>query len=168
MNPYLDIIIRSACVYFLMIIALRFFGKKELSQLNTADVILILLISNAVQNAMVGSNTSLLGGIAAATVLFVINFTLKKLMFNYKGFSAFLQEKPEILIHNGTIEFTTLSKLNITSDELQEAMREHGVENFSQVKLAMLEIDGNISTISRENALKQTHYKRLRKHKTLI
>ena len=96
-----------------MIIALRFFGKKELSQLNTADVILILFISNAVQNAMVGSNTTLLGGIVAATVLFVINFTFKKLMFKYKGFSAFLQEKPEILIHNGIIEFTSLSKLNI-------------------------------------------------------
>ncbi len=96
-----------------MIIALRFFGKKELSQLNTADVILILFISNAVQNAMVGSNTTLLGGIVAATVLFVINFSLKKLMFKYKGFSAFLQEKPEILIHNGIIEFTSLSKLNI-------------------------------------------------------
>ncbi len=168
MNPYLDIIIRSASVYFFMIIALRLFGKKELSQLNTTDVILILLISNAVQNAMVGSNTTLLGGIAAATVLFVINFTLKKLMFKYKSFSAFLQEKPEILIHNGIIEFTSLSKLNITSDELQEAMREHGVENFSQVKLAMLEIDGNISIISGENSLKQTHYKRRRKHKTLI
>ena len=89
-----------------MIIALRFFGKKELSQLNTADVILILFISNAVQNAMVGSNTTLLGEIVAATVLFVINFTFKKLMFKYRGFSAFLQEKPEILIHNGIIEFT--------------------------------------------------------------
>ncbi len=96
-----------------MIIALRLFGKKELSQLNTTDVILILLISNVVQNEMVGSNTTLLGGIAAATVLFVINFSLKKLMFKYKGFSAFLQEKPEILIHNGIIEFTSLSKLNI-------------------------------------------------------
>jgi uncharacterized membrane protein YcaP (DUF421 family) len=168
MNPYLDIIIRSASVYFFMIIALRVFGKKELSQLNTADVILILLISNAVQNAMVGNDTTLLGGIAAATVLFAINFILKKLMYKYKGFGNLLQEKPEILIHNGTIEFSSLSKLNITSDELQEAMREHGVEQFSDVKLAMLEVDGNISIISGEHLLKQTHYKRRRKHKSLI
>ncbi len=168
MNPYLDIIIRSASVYFFMVIALRVFGKKELSQLNTADVILILLISNAVQNAMVGNDTTLLGGIAAATVLFAINFILKKLMYKYKGFGNLLQEKPEILIHNGTIEFSSLSKLNITSDELQEAMREHGVEQFSDVKLAMLEVDGNISIISGEHLLKQTHYKRRRKHKSLI
>ena len=81
MNEYIDIILRSTAVYFFMVIALRLFGKKELSQLNTADVILILLISNSVQNAMVGNDTSLWGGLAAATVLFTINFILKKLMF---------------------------------------------------------------------------------------
>jgi len=167
MNPYLDVILRSAAVYLFMIIALRIFGKKELSQLNTADVILILLISNAVQNAMVGSDTSLWGGLAAATVLFAINFILKKLMFKYKKFSDFMQEKPEILIHDGTLDFKNLSKLNITSDELREAMREHGVEYFKDVKLAILEIDGNISIITGSNNLKQTHYKRRRNHKSL-
>ncbi|MFV8365832.1 DUF421 domain-containing protein [Flavobacterium sp. XS1P27] len=167
MNEYLDIILRSTAVYLFMVIALRLFGKKELSQLNTADVILILLISNSVQNAMVGNNTSLYGGIAAATVLFTINFILKKLMYKYPKFSDFMQEKPEILIHNGNLDFKTLSKLNITSDELKEAMREHGIEYFKDVKLAMLEIDGNISIISGENSLRQTHYKRRRIHKNL-
>lgn len=150
-----------------MVIALRIFGKKELSQLNTADVILILLISNSVQNAMVGSDTTLWGGLASATVLFIINFTLKKLMYKYKRFSDFMQEKPEILIHNGVLDFKSLSKLNITNDELKEAMREHGVEYFADVKLAMLEIDGNISIISGENNLKQTHFKRKHNRKNL-
>ena len=76
-NPYLDVIFRSVAVYLFMIIALRVFGKKQLSQLNTADVILILLISNSVQNAMVGSNVSLMGGILAALSLFVMNLILK-------------------------------------------------------------------------------------------
>ncbi|MBP4142311.1 DUF421 domain-containing protein [Flavobacterium sp. I-SCBP12n] len=167
MNQYLDIIIRSAAVYFFMVIALRLFGKKELSQLNTADVILILLISNSVQNAMVGNNTSLWGGLAAASVLFTINYILKKLMFRYSKFSDFMQEKPEILIHNGNLDFNILSKLNITSDELKEAMREHGIEYFKDVKLAMLEIDGNISIISGTQNLKQTHFKRKHNHKNL-
>ena len=167
MNPYLDIILRSTGVYLFMIIALRVFGKKELSQLNTADVILIVLISNSVQNAMVGNNTTLWGGLAAATVLFVINFIFKKVLYRYEGFSNLMQEKPEILIHNGTLDFKNLSKLNITSDELKEAMREHGVEFFKDVKLAMLEIDGNISIISGDTTLSQTHYKRKRKHKSL-
>src|SRR6478736_5915890 len=162
MNPYLDVTIRSAAVYFFMVIALRLFGKKELSQLNTADVILILLISNAVQNAMVGSDTSLWGGLTAALVLFAINYILKKLMFKYKKLSELVLEKPEILIHNGNVEFNTLAKLNITSDEIEEAMREHGVEHFKDVKLAMLEIDGNISIITGQQNLKQTHYKRRR------
>ena len=165
MNPYLDIIIRSAAVYFFMLIALRIFGKKELSQLNTADVILILLISNSVQNAMVGSDTSLWGGLAAAAVLFIINYILKKLMYQFPKFSDLMQEKPEVLIHDGKIDFKALSKLNITSDEIQEAMREHGVEHFSDVKLAMLEIDGNISIISGNKNLRQTHYKRLKRTK---
>ena len=168
MNSYLDIIFRSAAVYFFMLIALRIFGKKELSQLNTADVILILLISNSVQNAMVGSDTSLWGGLAAAAVLFIINYILKKLMYKFPKFSNLMQEKPEVLIHDGKLDFKSLNKLNITSDEIQEAMREHGVEHFSDVKLAMLEIDGNISIISGNKNLRETHYKRLKKTKKSI
>jgi uncharacterized membrane protein YcaP (DUF421 family) len=168
MNLYLDIIIRSVVVYLFMIIAFRLFGKKELSQLNTADVILILLISNSVQNAMVGNNTTLLGGLAAAAVLFAMNFLLKKLMFRFKGFGSFVQEKPEILVHDGQLDFKALNKLSITHEELQEAMREHGVEHFADVKLAMLEIDGNISIISGEGKLRQTHYKRRKNRKNLV
>lgn len=166
MNPYIDIIIRSVSVYLFMIIALRIFGKKELSQLNTADVILILLISNSVQNAMVGSNVSLLGGITAAIALFLINFIFKRIMLKSKFIKNLVQDKPEILIHNGKLEFKTLARLGISSDELQEAMREHGVEHYKDVKLAMLEIDGNISVISGNENLKQTHHKR-KIHKTL-
>jgi uncharacterized membrane protein YcaP (DUF421 family) len=149
-----------------MVLLLRIFGKKELSQLNTADVILILLISNSVQNAMVGSNTSLYGGMAAALALFVINFLFKKVMLNSNFIKNLIQDKPEILVHDGKIDFKTLAKLGITSDELQEAMREHGVEFYKDVKLAMFEIDGNISVISGNENIKQTHYKR-KIHKTL-
>ena len=166
MNPYIDIILRSVAVYFFMIIALRIFGKKELSQLNTADVILILLISNSVQNAMVGANTSLYGGIIAAFSLFLINFIFKKVMLKSKLIKELVQDKPEVLIHNGKIEFKTLARLGITSEELEEAMREHGIEYYKDVKLAMFEIDGNISIISGNENLKQTHHKR-KIHKTL-
>lgn len=88
-------------------------------------------------------------------------------MFKYKKFGNFMQEKPEILIHNGNLDFKALSKLNISNDELKEAMREHGIEYFKDVKLAMLEIDGNISIISGNQTLKQTHFKRRRIHKNL-
>ena len=166
MNPYIDITLRSVAVYFFMIIALRIFGKKELSQLNTADVILILLISNSVQNAMVGADTSLYGGIIAAFSLFLINFIFKKVMLKSKFIKGLVQDKPEVLIHNGKIEFKTLARLGITSEELEEAMREHGIEYYKDVKLAMFEIDGNISIISGNENLKQTHHKR-KVHKSL-
>ncbi len=166
MNPYLDVVVRSVIVYLFMVIALRIFGKKELSQLNTADIILILLISNSVQNAMVGANTSLLGGITAAFALFIINFFFKKIMLNFKFIKDLVQDKPEILIHDGKIEFKTLARIGISSDELQEAMREHGVEYYKDVKLAMFEIDGNISIISGSETLKQTNHKR-KIHKSL-
>lgn len=166
MNPYIDITLRSVAVYFFMIIALRIFGKKELSQLNTADVILILLISNSVQNAMVGANTSLYGGIIAAFSLFLINSIFKKVMLKSKFIKELVQDKPEVLIHNGKIEFKTLARLGITSEELEEAMREHGIEYYKDVKLAMFEIDGNISIISGNENLKQTHHKR-KIHRTL-
>ena len=166
MNPYFDIIFRSVSVYLFMVIALRIFGKKELSQLNTADIILILLISNSVQNAMVGSNSSLYGGMVAALALFIINFVFKRIMLNSRYIKNLVQDKPEILVHNGKIDFKTLARLGISSEELEEAMREHGVEFYKDVKLAMFEIDGNISVISGANVLKQTHHKR-KIHKTL-
>jgi len=166
MNPYFDIIIRSVAVYFFMVIALRVFGKKQLSQLNTADVILILLISNSVQNAMVGNNTSLYGGLVAALALFIINYAFKKVKAKSEFIKNLVQDKPEILIHNGRIEFETIARLGITNDELQEAMREHGVEKYKDVKLSMFEIDGSISIISGDKDLKQTHHKR-KIHKTL-
>lgn len=164
--PYIDITLRSLAVYFFMTIALRVFGKKELSQLNTADIILILLISNSVQNAMVGPDTSLWGGLVAALVLFVINFVIKKLTHKYKILNDLLLDKPEVLIHDGKLDFKALSKLDISHEELKEAMREHGLEHFTDVKLCMLEIDGTISVISEgKKVLKQTHYKRKHNHK---
>lgn len=168
MNPYLQIAINCICVYLFMVIALRIFGKRELSQLNPIDIILILLISNAVQNAMVtGDNyKSLKEGLVAALVLFMLNFIFKKIINKSKTINELVDTKPEILIHDGKTDFKALARLGISSDELDEAMREHGVESHKEVKLAMFEIDGNISIISGDKTLKQTHHKR-KIHKTL-
>ncbi len=158
--PYVDIIIRSTAVYFFILFALRIFGKQELSQLNIADVILILLISNSVQNAMVGPDTSLWGGLAAATVLFSINFIVRKIIFRYKGLGSLLEDKAIILVHNGKPDFKALAHLSISSSEMEEAMREHGIGHYSEIKLAMLETDGNISIISNGKEMKETYFSR--------
>lgn len=147
---YLYIVFRSVSVYLFMVIAMRVFGKKQLSQLNTFDVILMLLISNSVQNAMVGPDTSLEGGLIAAFVLFGVNYGMKRLIVKNKVVNRLLQQKPEVIIQHGIVDFDKASKLGITSEELTEAMHEHGVEYFKQVKLATLEINGSISIIAKD------------------
>ena len=108
---------------------------------------------------MVGSDSSLLGGIIAAFALFSINLIFKRIMLKSKFIKAIVQDKPEVLIHNGKTYYKTLARLGITSEELEESIREHGVEHYKDVKLAMFEIDGNISIIS-GNDIKQTKHKR--------
>ncbi len=154
MESYLDIIIRSGVVYLFMLIAIRIFGKRELSQLNTADVILILLVSNSVQNAMVGKDTTLVGGLISALILFLLNYAIKKVMVHSKTFSDIVQGKPEILIYKGRMDVQNLADLDISIDELKEAVREHGIEKISDVKLAILEIDGNLSIIEKKKRIK--------------
>lgn len=150
LHPILDVALRSLCVYLFMVFAIRLFGKNQLSQLNAGDVILLLLISNAVQNAMVGENTSLEGGLVAALVLFAANFILKKFIFKSPAIKKLIQSEPEILLRDGVIDQEKLKELEISMDELREAVREHGVEDPEDVKLAVLEVDGNISVISME------------------
>lgn len=163
MNPILDVVVRSLCVYIFMVIAIRLFGKNQLSQLNAGDVVLLLLISNAVQNAMVGQDTSLQGGLIAALVLFAANFIVKRLMFSNRKFESFLEEDPVILIKDGKIDEQALNKVKITKDELEEAIREHGVDGIENVKLSILEVDGNISVVSEDEKNKQTHYSRIKR-----
>ena len=167
-HPYLDIVFRSACVYIFMIVAFRIFGKRELSQLSIADLVLIVLISNSVQNAMVGDNTTLAGGLTAATVLFIINMLLGYVMYKFKNIRNLVQSDPVTLIYEGKLLKTHLEKVLLTEDELMAAVREHGSSSYKEVSLAVFEVDGNISVISEENnKIKRTQYKKKRQHKTM-
>ena len=149
-NGYLQIIISSVAVYIFIIIAIRLFGKKELSQLSVIDLVFILLISNSVQNAMVGSNVSLSGGLAAACALFVTNYIFKLFLYRFPKFSKIIQGDAIMLIYKGKLDRKNLEKARITEDELLEAIREHGVSGVEDVNLAILEIDGNISVLSND------------------
>lgn len=147
-SPYIEIAARSIGVYIFIIIAIRFFGKKELSQLSVIDLVFILLISNSVQNAMVGNNTSLEGGIIAALTLFIVNYIFKRILYNSKKLSELIQGKSVMLIYEGVIQTQNLETTLITEEELSSAVREHGVLDASLVFLAMLEVDGSISVVS--------------------
>jgi hypothetical protein len=149
-NPILEIILRTLAVYIFMILAIRLFGKKELAQLSVIDLVFILLISNSVQNAMVGPDTSLYGGLIAAGALFLANYTLKGLFYRNKRFSQLVQGESILLIYEGVANMENCKKAEITIEELEAAVREHGARDIQKVDLAILEVDGNISVISSE------------------
>jgi uncharacterized membrane protein YcaP (DUF421 family) len=160
MNPYIMIIISSVTVYLFIVLAIRLFGKNELSQLSIVDLVFILLISNSVQNAMVGTNSTLLGGLVAATSLFTINWLLRNLLFKNKKINQFIQGSALMLIYKGKVIQKHLDQANISIEELAAAVREHGVKDIKNVDLAVLEVDGNISVLSR-NFTKITLRKRI-------
>src|SRR3989344_5132012 len=138
MSSLFFIIASSIIVYLFIITAIRIFGKREISQLSVVDLVFILLISNAVQNAMVGGNINfLIGGLVAAATLFVANYIMGELFFRSKRFSKFVQGEPLMLIYQGKPIIEHLKKAKISDDELEEAIREHGVSHMADVDLAV-------------------------------
>lgn len=160
--PYLIIAGKSTLVYIFMILAIRIFGKKELAQLSVVDLVFILLISNSVQNAMVGDNTSLQGGVVAAMGLFIANYVLKLLLRSSPWFNKAVQGEKIILIHDGTVIEKGLREAQMSHEELEMAVREHGVNKIGDVNLAILEVDGNVSILS-DDYKQKTQRKRQKK-----
>lgn len=148
MEGYILIALKSIAVYVFIVAAIRLFGKREFAQLSVVDVVFILLISNSVQTAMVGNDTTLIGGLVAALALFIMNFTLKKVMISNKIFSKVIDGEPILLIYQGALKNAGLKEANLTKEELEAAIREHGVEKMEDVNLAVFEVDGNISVLS--------------------
>lgn len=147
---YLKIIGSCIVIYLFIIIAIRLFGKKELAQLSVIDLVFILLISNSVQNAMVGSDSTLEGGLIAAASLFIVNFIFKLVLYRFPKLSRVIQGHPMMLVYKGKLNTDNMKKAKVTVQELMEAIREHGVGSIEEVDLAVLEIDGNISILSNE------------------
>ena len=164
-NAYLRIILSSVIVYIFIILMIRLFGKKELAQLSVFDLVFILLISNAVQNAMVLGDNSLVGGLAAAGALFCLNFLLKYLQFRFPKFSKVVQGDAIMLVYHGRMIDKHMRIARVSSDELMEAIREHGVKSISDVDLAILEVDGNISVLSHGFSRKSS--RRRKAHKVI-
>jgi len=159
MTGIFAIVLRSAIVYIAIVGFIRIFGKKELSQLSVIDLVFILLISNSVQNAMVGDSTSLQGGLIAAGTLFALNAILRLLIYKFKPIEKFLEGESIMLVYEGQVIVKNLQRVQITMEELNASIREHGIEKLSDVNLAVLEVDGNISVLS-DNYMKKTTKKR--------
>lgn len=142
------IVLRTIVVYAFILVGFRLSGKREVGQLAPFDFALILLIANAVQNAMVGPDSSLVGGLVAAAVLLVANSLLGHLVANHRGVEKLLRGKARMLVHRGHVDEHALAVERISHGELLQALRENGCASVADCRLAVLEVDGTISVIA--------------------
>ncbi|PYO38159.1 MAG: DUF421 domain-containing protein [Gemmatimonadetes bacterium] len=146
-HTLLDVALRTTIVYFALLVGLRLTGTRQLGQMSTFDLVLLLIIANAVQNAMVGPDTSLVGGLVAAGILIGWHRVVDWWRLRSRGFAKLLAGEGIMLIHRGQVLDAHCARAGITRDELLQALREHGVGSVHDVRLAVLEPDGSISVI---------------------
>ena len=143
----LQIVVRTGVIYLLVLIGVRLSGKREVGQMTPFDLTLLLLLSNSVQNAMTGPDTSLLGGAVAAATLLILNYFVAEVSGGNRRFRRLIQGQPTLLIHDGQTIESHMAREHVSMDELHRALREHGINACDQVALAVLEVDGSISCL---------------------
>lgn len=164
-EPAWEIALRSVAVYAVLLAGLRIFGKREVGQFTLFDLVLVLLVANAVQPAMTGPDTSLTGGLIIIATLVLVNFGLSRLD-RFAKVRRLLQSAPTPLVKNGRRLRQTMDREGVDDDELDTAIRGHGLEDVKQVRLAMLEPDGSISVIGTDQAPTSSRRRRIfRRHR---
>ena len=149
-NPFLEIVARTSIVYLALLVGIRLTGKRQVGQLTPFDLLLLLLLSNAVQNAMVGPNTSVWGGLIAAATLFALNGIVAASARRSKTAARLVEGTPTLLIRGGTVLEENLAREGVTRDDLLRALREHGIDDLGVVRIAILEVDGSISVLKED------------------
>jgi uncharacterized membrane protein YcaP (DUF421 family) len=147
--PWWELIIRGIIIYVVVLGMLRITGKRQVGQLAPFDLVLLLLLSNSVQNAMNGGDNSVQGGIISAATLVVLNYIVGFATFHSKKFESLIEGRPQILIHNGKVDETVMRSAQMTHHELESALRRSGCICAAEVKLAVLENNGEISVVQR-------------------
>ncbi|MDB5099014.1 MAG: putative rane protein [Cyanobacteria bacterium RYN_339] len=142
-----DIIARTSIIYICLLGGFRLMGKRQMGQMNVFDMVVILIIANAVQNAMIGQDSSLAGGLLSAFTLFALNFCLTELRAQSPVVARWIGGVPTLLVDEGEICVDNLKREHLTEEEVLMALREHGIESFDKVCRAVLETDGSISVV---------------------
>jgi uncharacterized membrane protein YcaP (DUF421 family) len=155
---------KTAVVYLFLVGGLRLLGKRELGQMNLADVVMIVVIGNAVQNAMINNDNTLGGGVVSVLTLLVLNRGLNELIVRSIRVERVVVGEPVLLVHDGVVVVGHLQREGITMDQLRAALREHGLTRVEDASQCVLEVDGTISVIPRGATVLKTrrHYKGLR------
>lgn len=160
----LEIAAKTAAVYVFLVAGLRLLGKRELGQMSLHDLVLIVILGNAVQNAMLNNDNTLGGGLTAVVVLLALNWGLNHLLARSRRAEHFLAGDPVLIVSDGQVMAHRMAREGLTREQLDAALREHGLDDPSEVHLAVLEVDGTISVVPRRSQLLRTrrHYRGLR------
>lgn len=149
--PWWELILRGVVVYAFLLLLLRLTGKRQVGQLAPFDLVLLLVLSNAVQNAMNGGDNSILAGVISATTLVVLNLGLGYATYKSKKLEAMIEGQPEVLIHNGQLYTRVMERAMLTNHELHAALRQNGCLSVDEVHSAILENNGAISVVAKRS-----------------
>jgi uncharacterized membrane protein YcaP (DUF421 family) len=146
-SDLIGVALRTIVIYLFLVLALRLAGKREMGQLSVLDLVLVLVIANSVQNAMVGQNVSVWGGIMAVIALILTDRALIMLRSRSSTFERWFEGEPTMLVRDGRVLDEAMRREGVDRHELEQALREHGYIELSDIRLAVLEVDGTISVI---------------------
>ncbi len=146
--PWWELIVRGVVVYVFLLALLRITGKRQVGQLAPFDLVLLLVLANAVQNSMNAGDNSLIGGLITAATLIGLNFLVSLVTHRYKNLEAIIEGRPQILIHNGKLFEDVMAKAQLTHHELNAALRRSGCSSVAEVHSAILENNGAISVVT--------------------
>jgi len=149
--PWWEFILRGIIIYALVLALLRVTGKRQVGQLAPFDLVLLLLLSNSVQNSMNAGDNSVLGGAISAATLVGLNYLVGVVTFRSKKFEALIEGRPQILIHNGRVDESVMRSAQMTHHELEASLRRAGCLCAAEVKLAVLENNGDISVVTKKD-----------------
>ena len=150
-----EIVLRTAVVYLFLVVILRVTGKREVGQMSILELIVILIISDAVQNSMVGENTTLWGGLIAVVTLFTLDYLLKFVSDRSRHVRKVVQGEPRLLVRDGRVLTKALKEEGVDVEDVRAAARGAGIARLEDVRLAVLETDGSISIIPMEGPAQQ-------------
>src|SRR5438270_5939552 len=143
-------IVRAAAVYVFLIVGLRLSGKRELAQLNPFDLVVLLTLSNTVQNAIIGDDNTITGAVIGATSLLVINYLVVRFLYDHRKLDQLVEGCAEILVQDGKVFTKRLKRELITKEELAAAARKQGFESLSEVRQCVLEPGGTLTFVARK------------------
>jgi uncharacterized membrane protein YcaP (DUF421 family) len=161
--PVLEKILRPVIVYMFLVIGLRLSGKRELAQLNPFDLIVLLTLSNTVQNAIIGDDNSVTGGIIGAASLLAINYLVVRFLYGHRKLEQIVEGRADVLVENGRVYRERLKKELITLEELEAAARKQGFESLADVRECILEPGGTLSFIAKKPGTEDIRHQELLK-----